>query len=81
MNTKTFFARQLRERMCCDGLCQQGRDCPVVSARREQASRAAARNLAPGVIDGPHLPRRGRIARLVVRLAHAIGAMFTRGCV
>lgn len=31
--------RRATNRTCCDGLCQQGRQCPA---------------FAPGVIDGPH---------------------------
>jgi len=30
------------KRFCCDGLCAQGRDCPVVDERRPPMSRADA---------------------------------------
>lgn len=55
-----------RDRQCCDGRCLQGRDCPM----RQVVSVRPIR-LAPGVIDGPHRPRRGVLGRACDRLGRA----------
>ncbi len=55
-----------RNRHCCDGLCQLGRGCPLVDADRVPPLR-----LAPGVIDGPHRPKQGRIRRTLGRVRRA----------
>lgn len=50
--------RKDQERTCCDGLCQQGRHCPAISAHQVQrCSQPRAVSFAPGVIDGPYTPR------------------------
>ncbi|MBY0235090.1 MAG: hypothetical protein K2W93_08915 [Burkholderiaceae bacterium] len=57
-------------RICCDGLCQQGRDCPAVAPAAARLFRPI--RFAPGVIDGPakRLPlfkRLGQALSTVVR--------------
>ncbi|MCU7371586.1 hypothetical protein PEC18_12185 [Paucibacter sp. O1-1] len=61
-----------RDRLCCDGLCQQGRDCPVLQYRRRPSACAApALQLAPGVVDGPHRPPLPTYQRWFLRLFSA----------
>lgn len=61
------------DRICCDGLCRDGRACPQTANLRRPA---AEQRLAPGVIDGPHC-RPGRLRRiataLLAQLWHAGG--------
>lgn len=54
-------------RTCCDGLCRQGRDCPVTTHRSRPENR---HRLAPGVIEGPHRHStlRSRVARALANL-------------
>ncbi len=65
-----------RNRQCCDGLCQQGRHCPLVPSTKCHPLR-----FAPGVIDGPHPSRRGPLRRWLGRIGSAIAQAFTESCV
>lgn len=58
------------DRICCDGGCCQGRDCPLMANQRRPA---AQQRLAPGVIDGPH-----RRAALRTRVARALANLLLR---
>lgn len=40
-----------RDRICCDGLCSQGRACPLTANTRRPACQ---QRLAPGVVQGPY---------------------------
>lgn len=59
---KTYWARSLAARTCCDGQCEQGRACPL------QQPAAACKPLAPGAIDGPYTRRIGPLQALLKRL-------------
>ena len=65
------------ERMCCDGLCQQDRHCPAISAQHVVRLHRPSTHFAPGVIDGPYTARHGRrwpreLRRNTRRLARAL---------
>ena len=65
-----------RNRHCCDGLCQQGRHCPLP----ESEKRYIPLRLAPGVIDGPHLPRRGVVRRCLDRTGALLARIVAESC-
>lgn len=61
--------RLASDRICCDGLCQQGQPCPVLRYPRRKTCPAPAMQLAPGVIDGPHKPAKPRLVLWLQRVA------------
>lgn len=63
---KTHGGHCNTHRMCCDGLCQQGRDCPAL--RVAQRPGTAVLRLAPGVLDGPvRVSMLARLKRFLMR--------------
>ena len=61
------------ERQCCDGLCNQGRDCPVVCSSITRPQGYALHAFAPGAIEGPH--RRPMAARLAAAVGGLLGLL------
>lgn len=60
-----------QDRTCCDGLCEQGRSCPLTAF---QARNDLHRHFAPGVIDG-YRPPMSRIERALLAAAFVVSAV------